>query len=200
MVGITLSSEQILHAPPEVRRWLEQQIAGTLGLFPAAPELQVPTRHLVGCSPGEAQAILSLIQGFLPVTAVFFELAREPAAMPRQGLRALRLDDIGLHVHLQNTDQVCACLDAIDKALQRATGRPDAAVTVLDGAGHCLIADATAKSILSLWQEIVAARGLAAPDLAPAEDGPAQSVPSAPTASPVRTMSAPPFTIPGQAG
>jgi hypothetical protein len=32
MVGITLSPEQIQQAPAEVRRWIEQQVAGALGL------------------------------------------------------------------------------------------------------------------------------------------------------------------------
>jgi len=181
MLGITLSAEQIQQAPPEVRRWIEQQVAGMFGLSPAAPTLEAPPQRLIACSPEEARVILSLIQSSPPVVGVFFELAREPVAASPQGLRALRLDEMGRHVRLQTTEQVIACLQMIDQALKRASGSPDAAVTALDGAGHCLVADATARSIFSLWQEIVAAH-----DLAPAEGATMPALPS---------VASPPFTI-----
>jgi hypothetical protein len=44
--------------------------------------------------------------------------------------------------------QVVACLGVIDEALQRLSGAPDIALTVLDGSGHCLVAGVTAQSIL----------------------------------------------------
>ncbi|WP_454621932.1 hypothetical protein [Bradyrhizobium cenepequi] len=191
MVGITLSPEQIHEAPPEVRRWLEQQIAGALGLHPTAPALHVPTRQLIGCSVEDARTILSMIQGILPVVGIFFELAREPTAMSAQGLRALRLDEMGRHVRLQTTDQVIACLQVIDEALQRACGSTEAALTALDGAGHCLVADVTARSILALWQEIIAAR-----DLAPAEGASVQAV--SPSASQPHVVAAPSPAAPPQ--
>src|SRR6185436_19036363 len=106
------------------------------------------------------RGVLSLINDILPVMNVFFELAREPAVATAQGLRALRLDDMARHVRLQGPEQVMACLRAIDEALQRVNGAPDALLTALDGAGHCLVAHTTARSILALWQEIVAARDL----------------------------------------
>ena len=34
MVGLTLTPEQIRKAPPEVRRWLEREVATTLGQEP----------------------------------------------------------------------------------------------------------------------------------------------------------------------
>lgn len=182
MVGITLSPEQIRQAPPEIRRWLEQQIAGTLGLYPAAPAMQAPAHHLVGCDVAAARSILSLIQGSLPVVSVFFELGRDPVATSPQGLRALALDDIARHVHLQNAEQVAACLAVIDEALQRACNQPDAALTALDGAGHCLVADTTARSILALWREIIAAR-----EVAPLPDGPDRVM--APAAAPATFQS-----------
>jgi hypothetical protein len=39
MIGITLSPEQIGQAPPEVRRWLEQQIVGVLNASRARPAM-----------------------------------------------------------------------------------------------------------------------------------------------------------------
>src|SRR6186997_1880752 len=109
MVGITLSPEQIRRAPPETRRWLEQEVAATLGLNRPMPALETPPRHLAGRSLDEARIILSLIQGVLPVVSVFFELGREPATASSQGLRALRLDEMARHSRLQSPEQVVAC-------------------------------------------------------------------------------------------
>ncbi len=197
MVGITLSPEQIHQAPPDVRRWLEQQIAGALGLYRAEPALQAPARHLIGCNVEEARAILSLIQGLLPVVGVFFELGREPAAASAQGLRALRLDEMLRHSRLQALDQIVACLNAIDEALQRVRGEPDATLTALDGAGHCLVADVTARSIVTLWREIVAARDLGRPEVTLAATASQAGPPlfQAPYA-----ISVPASTVPQQAG
>jgi hypothetical protein len=167
MIGITLSPEQIHQAPPEVRRWLEQQIIGMLGPLRAEPALEPPARHLVACDIEEARAILAMIQGSLPVTGVFFALGREPAAASAHGLRALRISEMLQHAHLQTVDQLAACLRAIDQALQQMRDEPGVALTALDGAGHCLVAESTARSILTLWQEIVANRFLEPPRRAP---------------------------------
>ncbi|HBK05544.1 MAG TPA: hypothetical protein DDZ81_06715 [Acetobacteraceae bacterium] len=195
MVGITLSPEQIGQAPPEVRRWLEQQVAATLGFHHPAPSPGVPERHLVACDVAQAQAVLSRIQGMLPVVSVFFELGLEPVATSPEGVRALRLDEMTRHARLQTPRQVVACLNAIDEALQNATGRSDAALTAIDDAGHCLVADVTARSILAVWQEIVAARGLAHPGEAQASPG----VPREPAMAGQApySLSMPTFTTPG---
>lgn len=158
MVGITLSPEQIQQAPPEVRRWIEQQIAGVLGLHRPAPVVEAPARHLVGCDLKQARAILSLISGMLPVAGVFFELAHEPIGVTQQGMHVLRLDDIQRHCRLQSPDQVVACLETIDEALRRVAGSPDVALTILDRAGHCVVSHETAHSVLTLWQEMVMSR------------------------------------------
>jgi hypothetical protein len=160
MVGITLSPEQIGQAPPEVRHWLEQQVAATLGLYHPQPSPGVPERHLLSCGVEEARAVLVEIQGMLPVVNVFFELGREPVATSPEGVRALRVDEMMRRARLQAPQQVVACLGAIDEALRNVTGRPDASLTAVDSAGHCLVADGTARSILAVWQEIVASRGL----------------------------------------
>ena len=87
MVGITLSPEQIRAAPPEVRRWLEHELAVPLGLNPPTLPITQPSHpHLAACTPEEAAQVLSLIQGMLPVVHVFFELGREGAA-PSEGSR-----------------------------------------------------------------------------------------------------------------
>lgn len=163
MVGITLSPEQIYRAPPEVRRWIEQQIGDALGLSRTAPTVEAPPKHLVGCHLEQVRAILPMISGLLPVVGVFFELAHEPIAVSQQGLHVLRLDEMQRHCRLQGQSQVVACLGAIDEALQRLSGAPDVALTVLDGSGHCLVAGVTAQSILALWQEIVSGRDTVRP-------------------------------------
>ena len=178
------------------RHWLEQQIAGALGLHRTEPALE-PPRHLVACNVAEARSILSLIQGLIPVVGVFFELAREPAAGAAKGLRALRLDEMLRHSRLQAIDQLVACLDAIDAAAQQVRNESDAVLTALDGSGHCIIADATARSILAVWQEIVATRDLARPEVAPSGATPPAASSSFQTPY---TMSAPSFTMPLETG
>jgi hypothetical protein len=192
MAGVTLSLDDIQQAPPDVRRWLEEKVAGTFGLRRAEPAMPMPARHLVACNVENARAVLSLIQRTLPVVKVFFELAREPVATSAQGLRALQLDQMARHAQLQSGAQVVACLEMINAAVQSAYRQPDAALTALDGAGHCVVTDATARSVLALWQELVATRGIAGPEVAPASAG--QNASAAPAEAPF-VMSAPPFTV-----
>jgi hypothetical protein len=154
MVGITLSPEQIQQAPPEVRRWIEQQLASALGMYRPAPVVEAPPRHLVACDLDQARGILSLISSILPVAGVFFELAHEPVAVTHQGLHVLRVDDIQRHCRLQGPDQVIACLGTIDEAARRVLGSSDVALTVLDRSGHCVVAEQTSNSILTLWQQM----------------------------------------------
>jgi hypothetical protein len=60
MVGITLSAEQLRAAPPEVRRWIEHEVAVSLGLH--APEVVDAKRgwpQLVGLTVDEVAKVLS---------------------------------------------------------------------------------------------------------------------------------------------
>lgn len=161
MVGLTLSPEQIRAAPPEVRRWIEQTVADALG-FAARPQTrpEPPPPHLVAFGLEEARGILQDIQNLLPAVSVFFELGRESAASPAPGMRALRLVDIMSHALLHQPAQVMQCLEIINAALRHRIGDPEATFFALDSTGHCFIAETTARSILQLWQEIVAARAL----------------------------------------
>jgi hypothetical protein len=154
MVGITLAPEQIRAAPPEVRHWLEQQIAQTLGLQRQAEALPVPPR-LVACTPEQAGAILAQIQGMLPVVAVFFELGREQGSVAIEGMRAFRLVDIARHARLPAVELVLQSLAVIDTALQRAIGDAEATLYALDSQGHCFVAEATSRSIFALWQGMI---------------------------------------------
>jgi hypothetical protein len=168
MAGITLSVDEIKAAPPEVRRWLELQMMRALGVPPTPAAAGAPA--LVGCNAEEARDMLALVQGMLPVVSVFFELGREAASVAVHGLRAFRVADILRHTRLQSPDQVVQCLDVLTQALRRVRGEPGAAFFALDDQGHCLVAEATMRSVLRLWQEIVAQRGL--PAGADGEPGP----------------------------
>ena len=158
MAGLTLSVEEIRAAPPEVRRWLEQEVLRAIGVQVARPQPAAPT--LVGCNVEEARDVLALVQGMLPVVSVFFELGREAASVAVHGIRAFSIGDIQRHVRLQSPDQVVECLNVLTEALRRSRGDVAAAFYALDDQGHCLVAEATMRSILRLWQDIVAQRGL----------------------------------------
>ena len=161
MAGITLSMDDIKTAPPEVRRWLEHEIARALGLQAAPTPAQAPS--LVGCNIEEARDMLALVQGMLPVVSVFFELGREAASVAVHGLRAFRIADILRHARLQSPEQVIQCLNVLTQALRRARGDATAEFFALDDQGHCLVAEATMRSVLRLWQEIVAQRAAEQP-------------------------------------
>jgi hypothetical protein len=154
MVGIVISEEQLRRAPADVRAWLQQEIANAWGGAPPVP--QPPTSHLAGCTLAEAGAILSLIEGFLPVVTTFFALGRDHAMPAGQGLRALRMADLLRQTHLQGVENVTACLDMINQALQRVRSDPGAMLTALDDRDHCILADETAQNIMTLWQDIAA--------------------------------------------
>ena len=163
MVGLTLSAEQIRSAPQEVRHWLEQEIMRTLGLQPGHQlAQQVATPSLAACTLEETRAILSLIQNMLPVVSVFFELGHEANSIPVRAMRAFRLSDIQRGSRLHTPQQVIECLDILAQALQQVKRDTDATFYGLDSQGHCLIAEATMRSILQLWQEIVAQHALQA--------------------------------------
>jgi hypothetical protein len=158
MAGITLTPDEIKAAPPEVRRWLEHEIARAFGGQPAPTPAGAPA--LIGCNVEEARDMVALVQGMLPVVSVFFELGREAASVAVHGMRAFRIADILRHVRLQSPDQVVQCLNVLTQALRRARGDSAAAFFALDDQGHCLVAEATMRNILRLWQEIVAQRAL----------------------------------------
>lgn len=185
MVGITLSPEQIRSAPPEVRRWLEQQLFPMFGLQPSAAELD--SSRLAACRVDEVAAMLSLIQGMLPVVNVFFELGREGINVEAADLTAFRLADILRHTRLQTVEQVLACLDTISAAARRVRGDDDAAFYGLDDQGHCFVSAQTQHSIMNVWQQIVAARNLDASTVSagePAMAAPAFSASGVPASAP----------------
>lgn len=160
MVGISLTAEQIRAAPPEVRHWIEQQITALLAPAAEAPPQQ---RHLAALNPSDAQALLEQIEDILPVVSVFFELGRENAGVPVQGMRVFRLPEILRHTRLESVAQVIECLEVINEALRQVRHDAEAMFCGVDREGRCFVSEVTSRSILTLWQGIVASRGLQMP-------------------------------------
>jgi hypothetical protein len=202
MVGITLTAEQIRAAPPEVRRWLEHELAVSLGLRP--PEADVGRRgaagRLAACSAEEIAGALSLIGNMLPAVNVLFELGREGASIGQEGIEAFRLVDIQRHVRLQSVDQVAACLQIINDAVRRVRNDAETSLCLVDERGYCVIAEASQQNIRRVWQQVVAGHGLPStgpsigPGAAPAA-GPAGAAAAGRSAFPSLSGVVPPSAV-----
>ena len=159
MVGITLSPEQIRSAPPEVRRWLEEEIAASLGLRVHGIENLPSSGRVVAVSLDEARAILASIRGMLPVVNVFFELGRKGEGPGPQGLVVLSLAKIFTHARLSTIEQVIAGIDLINTATQKVRQDVSCNLCLVDSRGLCVVAAQTQDSIARLWQEIALEHG-----------------------------------------
>jgi len=159
MIGITLTSEQIRTAPPDVRHWIEREVMASFGQ-PSQPKDEPRGEHLAVCSQAQAEAVLAQIQGVLPVVNVFFELGRQGAIFGQPNIEAFRLLDIAHHTRLSDVNQVVACLDIINQAFSNACGDVTARFCALDREGHCFIAMETQQNILRLWQKTIARQQL----------------------------------------
>lgn len=162
MVGITLSAELVRSAPPEVRHWIEAQVAAAFAPQTTAEEAHSAPPHLASVTSGEAQAILEQIEDLLPVVSVFFELGRESASVPVQGMRAFRLGEILRHTRLETTEQVLEALELINDALRRVRRDPESVLCAFDREGRCYVSEATSRAVLTLWRGIVAEHALGA--------------------------------------
>ncbi|CDX56157.1 conserved hypothetical protein [Mesorhizobium plurifarium] len=158
MVGITLNPEQIRTAPPEVRQWLENEIAHSLGLGPAPQPKPLDTPHLAACNQQEAQAIYASIRGMLPVVSVFFELGRNGTSITGQSLEAFRLSDMLRNARLPDERHLAGCLEVIDRAFHLAHSDDHAVLSILDPRGYCIVAEATRQSVHAVWMQEMAAQ------------------------------------------
>jgi hypothetical protein len=171
MIGITLSSEQIRRAPAEVRRWIEQEVAASLGVQAQASDSQRRIPQLAACGHEQLLAVLSSIQGVFPAVNVFFELGRKGTSFAQDRLEAYRLSDIQHHTRLQSTEQVIACLKLIDQSFHEVRGSAGASFYGADG-DYCFVATETQQNIRRLWFELVGhGENAAAPAEAPSGDG-----------------------------
>ena len=161
MIGITLNSEQIRQAPPDVRQWIEREVIASLGLQTRPAADKPHGDHLASCNAEEVVAVLAQIQRVLPAVNVFFEFGRQGSVIAQSRVEAFRLIDIAHHTRLQNVAQVIACIDIINQALGRVRDDPTASFCGFDRDGHCFIALESQQNILRLWQSVIANQQLA---------------------------------------
>lgn len=67
------------------------------------------------------------------------------------------------HTRLEVPDQVLACLEVLDKAVQRVRNNSGATFHAVDERGYCLVAAQTQRSIRAIWQQFVEQRELVRP-------------------------------------
>ena len=154
MTGITLSSEEIRRAPAEVQRWIEHELATSLGFQVQAAESERQMPQLGSCSHDQLVAVLSAIQGVFPAVNVFFELGRKGVSFAQDRLQAYRISDIQHHTRLQSPDQVISCLNLIDESSSRVRGQGSGSFYGIDG-DYCFVTTETQQNIRRLWFELL---------------------------------------------
>lgn len=162
MAGILLSAEQIKAAPPVVRQWLEQQVAAD---FTAAP-LELPEREdafdperIAACGLPEALQIFERIRQDGLACRVFLEFGQEPVAVLYPSpLYALDIAEIAADTGIAAGDQLVACLNLINSALQVVRADPDATLFAFDGNGRCYVHEITHRALHLLRRDLLAPR------------------------------------------
>ena len=173
MTSFTFSAEQVKSAPPEVRRWIENEVAKALAL--PAPSAHDPSKMqasaLAACTIDEVAQLFKLISGNFLVTQVFFELARE-TAFPHKipSLHTVSLSDIQRHEQLADGQVLIECLGVINQALQRVRNDANASLFGSDESGHIYVHETTHRNIRQLREQLVLAHSTAALNQ-PAEAG-----------------------------
>jgi len=156
MVDITLSTDRIRTAPLEVRRWIENELAESLGMHTSE---RLPAHHeqLVTCSTEEVGQIFDFVQGMPPVVNVLLELGRTVGSRLPGNIVMTTVHEIANHAHLQAAPQVLTCLKIINEALQQLKRDDDALLCAVDDEERCYVAAATQAHIQEVWQAVVTA-------------------------------------------
>jgi hypothetical protein len=159
MIGIALSPEQIKAAPPEVRRWIERELASSLGFLAQIDRQSPPARsELAACSREEAFGVFELIKDDYLTCQVFFELGRGAEGEGNhRPLFALSIAEIMRHARIHSTE-LQRSFAAINQALQQIRHDPHVSLFGFDEDGHCYIHQDTHRNIGRLWQEFVASQ------------------------------------------
>lgn len=157
MTSFTFSVEQVRSAPPEVRRWMQDEIAAALlAVAKAGPEAGEHTAALAACRPEEALGVFEMIRGDFAAAQVFLELALA-APVADSNLYALEIGPILRRTQLSE-DRLLDCFGMISEVFQQLRHDPAAALLGFDQSNHVFIDAATNRSIRKLWQELVAMR------------------------------------------
>lgn len=165
MTSFTFSAEQVRSAPPEVRRWMENEIAKALAsqaYFEHDPAM-TQANALAACTIDEMAEIFNLISSNFLVTQVFFELARETSlAHGIPSLHVLNLSDMRRHMQLDDERPLFECLNVINRALQRVRNDPSASLFASDERGHIYIHETSYHNIRRLREQLVPAHSTTA--------------------------------------
>ena len=165
MIGYCLSLDQLRAAPPEVRRWIEREVAASLTALSGPPHelAQQHAASLAACLPEEALQIFELIKGDFLLSQVFFELARDTPANPALApLHAIDVGDLLRHTRIPDGDRLADYFEAINQAFRAIRNDPEASLFGFDPQGHVFIHETTRRSIRQVWERLVAARAAAA--------------------------------------
>ena len=170
MVSFTFSAEQVKMAPPEVRRWMENEIVKALSGAPQSAAAQSfvsqpvedTTQSLEGAlaagNAEELQETFKRISGNSIVARVFFELARDTAFAPvPTPFHVVNLGDVMRHLQLADAEQLFTCLDVINQAFQQIRSDPEASLFAFDDRGHIYLHNMTYRGIRQVWQQLVTA-------------------------------------------
>ena len=168
MVGIVLSAEHVMAAPPAVRQWLERQMAADLWpaeaeppAAAAAPETPVEfdPERIAACTLPEAIAIFERIRHDGLACRVFLEFGQEPiATLHASPLYALDIADIVRHTGITSGNQLVACLNLINSALQVVRGVPTATLFAFDRDGRCYVQELTHRALHLMRRDLLAPR------------------------------------------
>lgn len=158
MTSFTFTAEQVRSAPPEVRRWMESQIAAALGGpdgTPHRPEPAEPT--LAACTPEMIARLLRALGSDTPAGRVLLELGREAVACAGTRVSAVGLAELARRLRLGSADRLVEAFGEINQAFRQLDGAGEAALFGFDQAGHVYLHQATQHSILHLWDQLMGA-------------------------------------------
>ena len=171
MTGLTFSVEQIKSAPPEVRLWIEQEIAAAFRAVAIPTPAPVETPQLGACTPEEALRLFEMIRPDFAATQVFLELGREPPVGNRApALHALSIGELKRHLRLGD-DRLADCFRGINRSFMQIRNDPQTALFGFDQANHVYVHEMTYRSIRSLWEELaqLQSHGMAAAPTEPSQ-------------------------------
>jgi hypothetical protein len=171
MTSFTFSIEQMRSAPPEVRRWIEREIASAFAALNRSEHdpSQVHAAALAACMPEEAAQFFEMIKDNFLLSQVFFELARDiPNSRGAAPFHPLSVADILRHTRIGDGDRLVDCFTAINQAFQTIRNDPEAPLFGFDQQGHVFINQMTHDSIRRLWEQLFAAPAPMASGVEPA--------------------------------
>lgn len=178
MIAFTISAEQLRTAPPEVRRWIENEIAAALAPPPAdrRTDQAAPELDLAACTYQEASALYEAIRRNAHITQVFFELSRG-AAVSGSAIRLLSITDMMRHTRL-DPQRLMEALGVIEHLFRQLRADSAASLLATDGESHIFVRQETCQHIKTLWEHFATVETPSAPPLARSGQFPTFTLPA----------------------